>query len=431
MPEIFLPPIVTSAGLTANTPPPDYVGEIVHDEYGNLWSAELVGSVLTWRRPTSSFVHSGVGGLVALIDVREDPNDPESAPIIGLPPVSGRQLTDLPSPVALPLTTTPAEAAAGLITEPRLWTPAADRAAIEAYLFASSATDPPTTFSWSASAGADGYLVEVRAQGATEWETHDVGDVLSVELDAIGIYGSVVWEVRVSAWSWAADDITREVSSPTATTTVDLAAPVANSPIARLNDPAHVASHGPRGDDALPYAPALPLFGNFLAGAVNASGVSVANTMTSERLYAHPFRVPTLTTTARLEIDVRTAATGSTVALAIAANAGGKPGARLGSALSVSGAAIAVVGNTYVQTLYPDVWYWALLLALGGAPVLAGLSAGGMEAALIGGASNASFTRPVGLMLDGETAIDADYSAESGWASNTAGMAATFRVVVS
>lgn len=59
------------------------------------------------------------------------------------------------------------------------------------------------------------------------------------------------------------------------------------------------------------------------------------------------------------------------------------------------------------------------------------LSAGGMEAVLLGGVSNASFTRPIGLMLDGETTIDADYSAESGWASNTAGSAATFRVVVS
>lgn len=431
MPEIFLPPIVTSAGLTANTPPPDYVGEIVHDEYGNLWSAELVGSVLTWRRPTASFIHNGVGGLVALVDVRDDPDDPESVPIPGIPSgVSARLMADLPAPNPLPFTTTPAEAAAGIVTEPRLWTPAADRAAIEAYLFASSATDPPTTFSWSASAGADGYLVEVRAQGATEWETHDVGDVLSVELDAIGIYGAVIWEVRVSAWSLAADGITREVSDPTATTTVDLAAPVANSPIARLNDPAHVASHGPRGADALPYVPALARFGNFLAGSVNASGVSTANTMTSGRLYAHPFRVPTLTTTARLEIDVQTGASGSTVLLAIAANASGKPGARLGTAVSVSGAAIAVVGGTYVQTLYPDVWYWAVLLALSGAPVLAGLSASGMEASLIGGASNAAFTRQIGLYLDSQTAIPSDLSAET-FTNNTAGAAATFRVVVS
>lgn len=453
----FAPPSLTTSQLAANSPAPLYVGEITRaSDTGRQWIGALVEETLTWvdvigaaaaarAAHEASFnhgllgsalqpedAHNGVGGLLALVDVRDDPEDPESEPIPGIPTgISARLMADLPAAVALPETTTPSEAAAGLITEPRLWTPQADRAAIEAFLFASSATDPPTTFSWSASAGADGYLVEVRAQGDTAWETHDVGDVLSVDLDAIGIYGSVIWEVRVSAWSWAVDGVTREVSAPTATTTVDLNTPVANSPIARLNDPAHVASHGPRGDDALPYAPALPWFGNFLAGAVNASGVSLTNTLTAGRLYAHPFRVPTLTTTARLEIDVRTGAAGSTIALAVAANTGGKPGARLGSAVSVSGVTIAVVGDAYVQTLYPDVWYWALLLALGGAPVLAGLSAGGMEPCLLGGVSNAVFTRPIGLMLDGETAIDADYSAESGWANNTAGTAATFRVVVS
>ena len=53
MPDIFLPPFVSSSALAENTPAPTHVGEGVRDEAGAQWSGQLIDGVLMWKRTGS------------------------------------------------------------------------------------------------------------------------------------------------------------------------------------------------------------------------------------------------------------------------------------------------------------------------------------------------------------------------------------------
>jgi hypothetical protein len=370
---------------------------------------------------------TAIGNVIPVVDVQ---TDPEGDPVPGLPAgLDARLLLNVPvpptEPVVLPPTVTSVEATAGLSVEPRLWTAKADRDAIVAY-FDGVGGELPTQFAWDASAGADGYYVESRAAGAATWRRVDVGAVTAVDLDAIDCAVGSIWEVRTLAYAWDAMEPTgRSVSAPSATVVVDLvtlpALWVTPDDPRLLDAAAHAAAHGPGGS--------IPIDGvarvnSVVAGMVGANGLG-SRVLADGEVNAHPFTVTATLPVDQLMMRVTTGAAGATLAFALAADAAGRPGARLGAAVTGSGVTSAKtrMGDPGAVTLLPGRRYWAVVLASGGAPTVSAVTlaaAADTFGVLAPADEDGNFTYVRSLRCAGQTSLPADFATLTWTASSAA-----------